>query len=224
MKKKDAEEIFRFHWEFMRRDPKYKEAFDRVMEIERQYYEGKEIDKGILFEEVKKTFQKFYLQIPWDPFSFPRLPDPDKSFDELTAHFSAMIYLGTSLSSGAITRHWFKDRGIPHDGLVLDIDFAKVNSLGALKQAVNAIIEDHWNSWYLPRHPERERKNKTDFEKILEIGVMKEEKRNIPWRELAEIVFPGEGGSASAINKTIQHHERYKELTEGGGWKKLKYP
>jgi hypothetical protein len=96
MKKKDAEEIFRFHWEFMRRDPKYKEAFDRVMEIERQYYEGKEIDKGILFEEVKETFQEFHLQIPWDPFSFPRLPDPYKSFDELTAHFSAMIYLGTN--------------------------------------------------------------------------------------------------------------------------------
>ena len=66
----------------------------------------------------KKTFQEFHLQIPWDSFSFPRLPDPDKSFDELTAHFSAMIYLSTSLSSGAITRHWFKDRGIPHDGLV----------------------------------------------------------------------------------------------------------
>lgn len=146
MKKKAAEEIFRFHWEFMRRDQKYKEAFDRVMEIERQYYEGKEIDKGILFEEVKKTFQEFHLQIPRDPISFPRLPDPDKSFDELTAHLSAMIYLGTCLSGKAIIIHWFKDRGLPHDGLVLDIDFAKVNSIVALKQAVNAIIKNHWNN------------------------------------------------------------------------------
>ena len=36
--------MVKFHWEFMRRDPKFKAAFDRVMEIKRQYYEGKEVD------------------------------------------------------------------------------------------------------------------------------------------------------------------------------------
>jgi hypothetical protein len=224
--KKVAEEWFRVRWEFMRRDPEYVKAFERIRKIEEQNSE----DKKILIDELRKTFQEFDLNIPWDGINLPRLPDPNRSFDELTAHHSAMALFGYCFSSGAITIHWFKDRGLPHDGLVLDIDFNKVNSIEALRQSVDAIIEYHWNSWYLPRHPKRERRNKTDFDIIIKIGDLKKGNPEATYRELAEKVFPQEmdyespnASPESAIKKTEQHYKRYQKLTEGG-WRSLKFP
>lgn len=77
----------------------------------------------------------------------------------------------------------------------------------------------------------RQKTNWTDYEKILKVGRLKKENSEATFKKLAEIVFPKEMDSEaanvspeSAIKKTRQLYMRYKELTEKGGWKNLKFP
>ena len=54
--KGDAERWIGIRWEFMREDPKYIEAFARLIKIE-----SNNTDRGILFAESKKSFRNLAL-------------------------------------------------------------------------------------------------------------------------------------------------------------------
>ena len=59
----------------------------------------------------------------------------------------------------------------------------------------------------------------THYEKILEVGDLKEKNPDMTFKKIASRVFPLDVASPeSAEKRAQQHYSRYKELTNGG-WK-----
>jgi len=228
--KGDAEEWLRIRWEFMREARECKEVFDKIRDIQKcgTY-------TAILIEEITNNLHELGLNFPWNPHSIPVLPDPNKSFDEFNPFEVELLYYICD-SKAVTTRSYFIDdknqKTLNYDGLIIDINFNEVNSVESLKQAVCAKIELAWKFWEYPfrlGYRNKKKTNRTDFDKILKIGRLKKENPKTTYRELAEKVFPKEMGPESpspesAIKKTKLLHKRYKELTEEGGWRNLKFP
>lgn len=266
MKKIDAEDMFSVRWEFMRRDPHYLEAYKCIEEFSKQVddirlgirfekagkislnffspwnpfnfmQQRKSWNKKILFDQTKRVFEEFDLNFPRDPYNFPKLPNPNKSFDELNP-FEADLLLSSFKSKAVIIQRYIIDdknkRINNHDGLIVNINFNEVNSIEALKQVVNNIIGAAWQHYEVPYsfgYLNKKRTNRSYYEKILRVGLLKKENPKVTYRELAEIVFPKEmdaesanSSSESAIKKCKQYYKRYVELTEGGGWRNLRFP
>ncbi|MCX5906520.1 MAG: hypothetical protein NTY64_04835, partial [Deltaproteobacteria bacterium] len=231
--KGDAERWIGIRWEFMREDPKYIEAFDRLIKIE-----SNNTDRGILFAESKKVFQELGLNFPWNPHHIPSLLNPNKSFDELNPFEVDFLLHAFKSKAVTINPYFINDenkRTINYDGLMIALDFNEINSIEALKQVVSAAIKLAWENYEVPfrfGYRKKKKTNWTDFEKILKVGRLKKENPEATYKELAEIVFPKEMNPEavnvspeSAIKKTTQLHMRYKELTEKGGWRKnLRFP
>jgi len=94
MKKIDAEDMFRFRWEFMRRDPQYVEAFKRIEELKKRI---DDIRLGIRFDKARKISLNFSEDFPWNAINFARqrksrnikvlLDETKKVFNEFDLNF-----------------------------------------------------------------------------------------------------------------------------------------
>ncbi len=183
----------------------------------------------ILINETIKAFEEFGLNYSSDgPFDIPQLPDPNKSFDELIYPDFKLKRLFLIFDKNAVTSTRFIDidkERIYCECFRIDINFNEVNSIDALKDHINFVIDEHWKRY------KKKRINWTEYDEYLKngdkIAALKKENPLITWPELARIIFPedwhDELARESAIKKTTLLYEHYTDMVENG-WRKYRFP
>jgi len=146
------------------------------LELQNQVERSQDADyteASLILEEKMSLFPKKF-----DMF-LPFMWDSNKTFDEISkkgkesAGFAEAV-LYTSISSTPVSViSKIGDKQVPKGELWLKIDFAKVNSIDALKKAVIDHIDFYWKNGYLKKLPERIKVNKVNFNKIIEVGDLK---------------------------------------------------
>jgi hypothetical protein len=187
--------------------------------------------RKFLFYKIKKVFEEFGLNFLHDPFHFPTLPNPNNSFNELIPIERNLLLMAFRSNAVTIRSYIIDDKNKRinnHDCLEININFNEINSIEACKHFVNTEIDLAWKSYKVPFHYGYREKKKTnlliDFNKILEVGALREKNSGDTWAEIGEIAFPNDGNSSSRPIRAFQHYERYQTLTKGGEWRNLKYP
>lgn len=148
--------------------------------------------------------------------------NPQKSFDEMitgnnNVKLSLRAYLIGVFHSRAVNINP-SDASYDPNGLIIKIEYGKINHV---TNTINLISDEITIRYQLYLNEnKKESLNKTDFDKIYQVGVLKE--ANYSDRKIAKELYPGEPVD-SAKDKVKQHHARYIELINGG-WRKIKFP
>lgn len=230
-------ERFKYRWEFMRRDPKYIQAYQehskRFLAVKRD-----EITQDEYQLEESKSAWEFgvrYLRSP--ARTFDELWPQEKSDDFLD--FWEHEYFGAPGAFKWSTSWEHKYRPgentlIPgwkpslEPIMQIEIHFDHVNSIEALKREVLDTITSQWAEY--KERSEHTVQKKQDYELFLKVGDLKEQ--GMTNQEIAKKVFPEdfdnenenrEPNPESAIRKVSNYYAKYKELRDGG-YKKLMYP
>ena len=205
----------KYRWEFMRRSPNYREAFEQDKE------KSSEEDHSF------NLFKKFEF---WKSFGLicSELPDPNLSFDELKVLKNHNILDEPFFRINYLTKNFRTDSGISYftllneeinfrefNRLQFTIDFAKITSINEVKQMANRLIEDHWRDYYRRFEPQIKPDHLDNYELILAVGDMKE-KEGLPDRKIAEIIFETESSLKLSEEDISLYYRKYKELINGG--------
>jgi hypothetical protein len=209
VEKRDAI-LVKYRWEFMRRDSKYLEAYKNNESPE--------------------------------PFGIKEMIDPKLSFEDLLhREFLSSLKGVTVMKSpeGETMGFFYNDKAIKRAAWLLgfmdtiefgsrderfidiSIDLARVNSIDALKNEINRMVEFYWYL-HCKKHDKQTGKVK-EFDKILEIGDLRNNDPAVTFLDISQLVFPDDISPESAEKKAQQRYKQYKELT-GGGWRLLTTP
>jgi hypothetical protein len=206
----------------MRRDPDFIRAYDSLLNIFNLFKAGKVIE-----EELQKTVMEFSKE--FNIFPHGSLIDRNKSYDELEQEFGKKSLIFAFLHKNMGNAVWifsqYGNKPVPKDHLLIEIDFNKVNSVTALRNLINLYVNSEWRS-FLSKHSERDKTTKLrtfDFDKIIQVGDLKKDDKQISCRVLAERCFSDDSDPDSRKKKVKQHLARYQELT-GGGWSDFRFP
>ena len=148
--------------------------------------------------------------------------NPQESFEQMVGgnnniKMSLRAYLRNVFNSNAITLNPSFAK-YESNKLIIKIDFSNIRNITDTINLINDTIKLEYQ--YYQDHNECYSINKTDFDIIYQVGILKEGKYSSG--KIAQIVFPGDPID-SAKSKIKQHHDRYMELITGG-WRKIKFP
>lgn len=190
----------KYKWEFMRRDPEYIKAYeDIIMEPNK---------------EKEKIYCRYFEILPW-------MMDPGKSFEDLTKNNSFMEAFFISKLIGklpAVAEKATKEKNL----LIIEIDFNRINSIDAVKQEINHIIDRFFLQHIkLNRRPLKLLKL---YDDILLTGDLKSQNPGMTWIEISNRVLPENMIDPDSASKRVQgYYRRYlKEIR--GGWRKFRFP
>jgi hypothetical protein len=210
----------KYRWEFMRRDPCYRSAYVRAtVDIPIEIYE--EMITGV--EGVAEIYHIC------GTYGLSKIIHPDLSFEELNEADKEALALG---GLGVCDEMDLSPRvRLDYNELVIYIDFARINSLDALKHKALALIDNKYKAYFeeverrLTDEFRKVKKDQTythhkktiklkDFERILTIGDLRQQGLTI--EDIANQIFPGDASIESAIRKVRQHLKTYDALVDGG--------
>ena len=218
---KTKREWARYRWEFMRRDPDFISAYDNLLNLFDHFKNGEVIEED--FQKTVREFNKEFNIFP--PGSFI---DRKKSYDELEQEFGKksliFVFLHKNMGNAVWMVSQYGGDSVPKDHFLIEIDFSKVNSLTALRDIISLYVDLEWKS-FLSKNPEREKTKKlrtSDFDKIIQVGDLKKENKQISSGVLAKRCFPDDLDPGYRKKKVTQHLARYHELT-GGGWRDFRF-
>lgn len=227
----------KYRWEFLRRNPAYKDIYEK--NVERLRKQAKYSPDN--FQEIGSKRRYLYLETKeadierkyCKQFGLPSqcLIDPEKSFDDLIQGSLSMEKVGFWPSTfWEIWGKWTQSES----HVMIDIDFAVINSIEALKEEAGELIEflyvefyKKYDKKYYPPVSDI-KKREADFEIILQAGDMRT--GGLKLREIAEKIYPddfdpeNENENPESAIKLIDYYcKQYKKLV-GGGYKALTYP
>lgn len=221
----------RFYWlkwrvTFMWKDPEYLKAWEEIKNLRQKAgypIEFIEIWLNTDYEDTKEFAMECRITENFDYMG--RFINPQDSFDEMISgndnvKLSLRAYLiGVFLSRAVITNP--SEAKYDPNGLLFKIDFSKINKITEIKKLIDDKITLEYQH-YLKQN-DRDSINKTDFDKIDQVGGLKRDNPLMTWPEIARTVFTNDSDPDSANIKAFQHNQRYQELVNGG-WRKLTFP
>lgn len=224
----------KYRWEFMRRNPEYREAYQEALKL-RESSEFTPEDIG--FQEGNFV-QYTYLETPEGKQEQELaettgahsrcMIDPDKSFDDVMdgpdSMEKACFLPGT---------FWEIFSGWSQDGsrVSIEIDLAKINSVDALKYEIGDLIdilykdiyEKYLKKQYEPETAKRRRLIDYDIvRRILRVGEMRE-KQGLTFPQIAQEILPDNVNGKSAESQVEKDYKKFTYLVNGG-YKELTYP
>jgi len=209
-------EWIKWKWEFLRRNKRYISDYKRIKAC------GKAGNR-IPSIEIAEMCENYGL-------SGTYLIDPSKSFDDLMGNVELDFDDSgeASISNPLFVNHlrilslkrpkavnayyWNTEKS----KLIIEMDFSKLNSSGALKRLVAKLIDEHKD-----RLTERKRRNMTDYGTYIKVGDLKD-KEGLTFEQIAQKEFSRQDPE-SGLSWAKQCYKKYKELV-GGGYKDLTYP
>jgi hypothetical protein len=229
-RRKNQTKWARYRWEFMRHNPEYIKAYEKVKILRSETNPSP--DKVIKTKHTvnypylgteeakteKKLCEKFGLYSDC-------MVNPEMSFNELRKSPDSMekncFFMRT------FWQHWAtRERDGSH--LVIDIDFSKINSLENLKVELNALLDleykDIYKEYLKNIYQQSEgSKRIRELDTTLKVGRLRlKGKRNVDIaNELIQKDY--EDGDKDAEIKANKYYNKFKKLISGG-YKELTYP
>jgi len=206
----DFEEDFyweKYRWEFMRRSPEYREAYD---ELQDYLNDSKHTD-------IEKAYTGLRYINQWG--FYPRgskFPNPHNSFEEEFEPEEVPNYFDRSYSST-----------VSAEVLAIWINLKEINSVYEIK---TRMVEDFEKALELMKKQDQKPKSRkrTDYDVILMVGDLREE--GLTYEQIAKKIFPRDfninnenAKPESAIRKVGQYYKKYKHLVNDG-YKDVTFP
>jgi hypothetical protein len=239
MEKNDKKTYWlKFRWEFIRRNKGYQELYSKALDLRRmsefppdsvKRVEGCTIYPYLSTPEGKKVKEYcdrfgLYSRCMIDPsLSFSDLMDGPDSM-ERACFWPATFY------------DHFAQYQINGTRLTIEVDLSKVNSFGALKDAISKllgiILNELLKGKKIRRHflpGGQELRSSKDYEFILSVGGHIEKKKRQParftYKKAAQEYFPGlYKKRPEVVEKTVRNaYKDYLRLVEGG-YLEITYP
>jgi hypothetical protein len=211
---------------FMWRDPDYLKAWDKIKKIRQKAgYSIEFVDLWLdnNYRNTKEFAKECKITENFDYMGM--FINPQKSFDQMitgnnSVKLSLKAYLiGVFLNKSVIINP--SKAKYDQNVLLLKIDFSKINQITNTIKIINEKIMIEYQCYLIEN--KRDSFNKTDFDKILQVGTLKRDNPLITWPEIAREVFKNDSDPDSASIKAFQHDQRYKALINGG-WRRLLFP
>jgi hypothetical protein len=221
----------KWRWEFARRNPKVKEAYNLALKLRKKASHSPEIERkmGIFIDypylstpegkQEKEMCEELGLLSSC-------LINPNKSFDEIV-HGPYCMEKDSFLPETFWSR--YATRKIEGSHLILDIDLTKVRSLRALKSEIGellSLVHEEYYKKYIKEHysPETKERRLIDYDVILTVGdlIVNE---GLTYKEVAKRVIPQDykRNPESAERNIGIYNDRYKELVKSR-YRDLTYP
>ena len=144
--------------------------------------------------------------------------DSHLNFDDPRTRIAFTYFFGQTLSMSR-DKAFFYNASADGARIEIWINFERVNSIDFIKRHVTEAIDKLWREYRDSGEHERKTIKMADYDKILEVGDLREKNPDMTFQEIANLVFPLDKASPeSAEKRAQQHYSRYKKLTNGG-WK-----
>jgi hypothetical protein len=214
----------RWRWEFMRHNSRVKDAWGDVQKLRAraQYPPGTIRREGNLVEDLYASTPEYQEEIDLKrklniPSFFGYFPDPAKCFEEITCGKMEEFAVRAKEPHGGVSVAFDLTSNSTHSSkIIIKIDIDKINSIEDLKTYLCHEIDRYSNM--VGRRP---RKNKTDYDRIIEIGELK--RQGLTGCQIAEIIFPNDfdltyknNNPANAERKVYKMIQKYNDLVNGG--------
>ena len=236
-RQRNSMEWIKWQWEYARRNPEVKKAYQQALELRKRV---KHSLVEVPLKNGKKIIIYSYLETPEGQeekrlcealgLHFDCMIDPDKSYDDLMrgpdsmekACFLPFPFWETFLTKGP---RWegscLKD---------IEIDFAKVNSIEALKDEVGRLLDIYYDVYKTARKKHYEQKTvkrrnlpkPEELERSLDVGRMKED--GLTYNQIAKKIFQNDVDPDSVKSKLSKDYKRFKYYVYQGGYRELTYP
>jgi hypothetical protein len=197
----------KYRWEFMRRNPEYRKAYDELQQIV----------KNNTLTNYERGYAGLRYAHRWG--FYPRgsgLPNPYNSFEEEFEPDEIPNYFDKSYTST-----------VSAEVLEISINLNEINSVHEIK---TRMVEDFEKALDFMKKQDKKPKSRKriDFDVILAVGDLRED--GLTYEQIAKKIFPRDfninnenAKPESAIRKVGQYYHKYKELVEGG-YKDITFP
>lgn len=223
-----SEAWVKWRWEFLRRNPECKRAFEKVKKLRSEYTERTGNENLRTYDYSSSSEGRSEMNLCHRFFMVSDFfPDPDKPFEKLVGDPWGGVFKFTLNPPPVSLFVHPKTKEI----VTIEIDFRRVNRPSNLKKDVCKLIDEHvalLNSLGLSK---KRKLNDRDYERIINVGDMKEDiKEKLTFEAIAEKIYPSQfdeknskANPESAITCVKQDHVLYKDFVNER-WKEITYP
>ncbi|MHC1726875.1 MAG: hypothetical protein AB9866_12860 [Syntrophobacteraceae bacterium] len=226
----EREQWTKYRWEFMRRDPEYRKAYERVklLHAQAQYQPGTFVEETS--ENGVRTVVDMYLGTPEfqeeleiaHSFDLRGLMlDPDKKFkgqmDQWRMPLYEMIGPFSKAKPVKVLASIGNYRVNTPDELLIKIDFRSVRSIEHLRELIDNNINAAWEI-YKQASGRKKVPRKPDYDVILNILELKES--GLSDYSIAKKLHPGKSTGKNNVASMLKTADRLKN----GGWRNITFP
>ena len=205
----------KYKWEFMRRSAEFRSVYAEYQTAR----ESGQLLPYILKENlIPRILTRLLSRFGYSPdiSGYPRVPNPDKTFEEEFKPEEVPDFFDKSY-----------DISISNNVLRITINLDEINSVHEIKTRMLADFEEALGLMKQSGKKPKSRK-RIDYDAILKVGDLKEE--GLTYQQIAKRIFPRDfnnnnekANPESAIRKVGQYYQKYRELVDGG-YKDVTFP
>jgi hypothetical protein len=239
-RKRKQNEWLKWRWEFLRRNPEYREAyFTKVLKLRKACHIDPEVPKEIgngkvyyPYFQTEECQKEKDLSRQFGAYS-ECIINPDLSFEEIINGLDclekAAFYPSTFWSH-------FAEYHLNGSHLILDIDLSKVNSFRALMEESGKLLEIILTGLLKSKkirkhfHPgAQELRLSKDYQTVLDTGeqvlAIKQEP-HFTFEKAAKIIYPGlfKKNEESTKKRVEKEFKDYQHLIDEGGYREITFP